>query len=201
MKILYRARERTCPPSRSTTLPFSPCVSLRFCRHRRAEHAPNASAADAPRPRQDRAKTTSRPRQDPANLLKKTFESSTFSSAHSSVEQHNSLPTREIRTFAIEALTCSCHNHVFAAVLQWSTENDEFTCVRSTPKSVFLGNGDDSSGARGGLATTRTLKIVAVLGNYAVFRSARALHHRNPRPSQSLSVTNIRISRTALRFC
>ena len=150
--------------------------------------------------RQDRVKTTSRPRQDPANLLKKTYESSTFSSAHSSVEPQFSLLPRGIRTFAIEALTCSCQNRVFAAVLQWSTENDEFTCVRSTPKSVFLGNGDDSSGARGGLATTRTLKIVAVLGNYDVFRSARALHHRNPRPLQSLSVTNVRISQRRCDF-
>ena len=97
--------------------------------------------------------------------------------------------------------TCSCQNHIFAAALQWFAENDETTCVRSTPKCVFLGNGDDSSGARGGLATTRTLKKVAVLGNYAVFRSARALHHRNPRPLQSRFVTNMRISRTALRFC
>ena len=64
------------------------------------------------------------------------------------MEQQNSFLVLEIRTFAIEALTCSCHNHVFATVLQWSTESDEFTCVRSTPKSIFLRNGDDSSGAR-----------------------------------------------------
>ena len=150
--------------------------------------------------RQDHVKTTSRPRQDPANLLKKRLNRRHFRPRIPPWNNKIRSPPGNSYIFD-QALTCSCHNNVFATVLLWSTENDEFTCVRSTPKSIFLGNGDDSFGARGGLDTTRTLKIVAVLGNYAVFRSARALHHRNPRPLQSLSVTNVRISRTALRFC
>lgn len=100
----------------------------------------------------------------------------------------------------VELRNRNCEKFVFAAVLQLLTESDEITCVRSTPKCAFLGNGDVSSCASDGRTSTRKLKILAVLGNHAVFQSAQAQHHRNSRPPQSRFVANLRSSRTALRF-
>ena len=147
MKILCRARERTRPPSRSTTLPFSPCVSLGFCRHRRAESAPNTSPADASRPRQDRAKT-------PPTCTKKHRNRRCFRPRIPPWSHKFRFSLGKFVHLRSKCETRSCEKRIFAAVLQWFTENAEITCARSTPKCVFLGNGDGSFGALGGLTAT-----------------------------------------------
>ena len=81
--------------------------------------------------------------------------------------------------------TCKCKSCIPAAIWQWFTENDENLCFDSTPKCVFLENGDDPSGALDVFKFSRKQQIVATLGNDAVFHSAQALHHRNPLPAKA----------------
>ena len=55
---------------------------------------------------------------------------------------------------------------------QWLTENDEHLVFCSTPKCVFLENGDDSFGSLAGLKFSEKSQASAILEDDAAFRSA-----------------------------